>query len=163
MSESGIAKFERLATDAIGRDDTREQSRRKQIEMMGEKLTIKRSDIVRELEAIVHTRLFGPGPWLIDREAGAALEKRILEMGLRDEEKRRALGVELNTHLYEVFAGMWDEGEIPNILCDYGLIDKALWDGLYDRLEMGADPEIILRDVVRRAYFDYHEATKYVH
>jgi len=89
MSESGIAKFERLATDAIGRDDTREQSRRKQIEMMGEKLTIKRSDIVRELEAIVHTRLFGPGPWLIDREAGAALEKRILEMGLRDEEKRR--------------------------------------------------------------------------
>jgi hypothetical protein len=85
MSESGIAKLERVANDVIERDGTGEQSRREQIEMMAEKLTIKRSDIVRELEAIVHARLFGPGPWLIDREAGAALEKRILQMGLRDE------------------------------------------------------------------------------
>jgi hypothetical protein len=163
MSESGIAKFERFASDAIERDGTREQPRREEIEMMAEKLAIKRRDIVRELEAIVQARLFGPGPWLIDREAGAALEQRILQMGLRDEEERQALGVDLNIHLYELFAGMWDEGEIPIILCDYGFIDESLRDGLYDRLEMGADPESVLRGVVQRAYLDYHKATKYVH
>jgi hypothetical protein len=56
MSELGIAKF-----DAIERDGTREQPRREEIEMMAEKLAVKRGDIVRELEAIVQARLFGPG------------------------------------------------------------------------------------------------------
>jgi hypothetical protein len=59
--------------------------------------------------------------------------------------------------------GMWDEGEIPGILCDYGLINESLRDTLYDRMEMGAEPESVLRGVVRRAYLDYHKATKYVH
>jgi hypothetical protein len=131
--------------------------------MMAQKLTFNRSDIVRELETMVHARLFGPGPWLIDRETGAALENRILQMGLRDAERRRALAVDLNIDLYEVFVGMRDEGEIPIILCDYAFIDESLRDSLYDRMEMGADPESVLRGVVRRAYLDYHRAAKFVH
>jgi hypothetical protein len=122
-----------------------------------------RGEIIRELEAIVYVRLFGPGPWLVNRETGPALEKRILQMGLRDEEGRRTLRVELNIDLYELFAGMWDEGEVPMILCDYGLIDESLRDSLYDRMEMGADPESVLRGVVRRAYLDFHKATQFLH
>jgi hypothetical protein len=94
---------------------------------------------------------------------GAALENRILQMGLRDAGRGRALAVDLNVDLYEVFVGMWDEGEIPIILCDYGFIDESLRDSLYDRMEMGADPESVLRGVVRRAYLDYHRAAKFVH
>jgi hypothetical protein len=131
--------------------------------MMAQKLTFNSSDIVRELEAIVHVRLFGPGPWLTDRETGATLENRILQMRLSDAERRRALAVDLNMDLYEVFVGMWDEGEIPIILCDYGFIDESLRDSLYDRMKMGADPESVLRGVVRRAYLDYHRAAKFVH
>jgi hypothetical protein len=125
-----------------------------------------RGEIIRELEAIVYVRLFGPGPWLIDRETGAALEKRILQMGLRDEAQGQRvthLGAELNICLYELFMGMWDEGEIPIILCDNGLIDVSLRESLYDQMEMGADADGVLRGIVRRAYLDYHQATKYVH
>jgi hypothetical protein len=133
--------------------------------MIVEQVVMNRGEIIGELEAIVYVRLFGPGPWLVDRETGLSLEKRILQMGLRDEAQGRAtrLGTELNIRLQELFMGMWDEGEIPGILYDYRLIDGSLRNNLYDRMEMGADPESILRGIVQQAYLDYHQATKYVH
>jgi hypothetical protein len=125
--------------------------------------------IVIELESIVHFRLFGPGRWLADRETCRALQRRILQMGLSehvpgksDTLRNTPLGAELNLDLYEVFMGLWDEGEIPLILENYRLIDESLVYDIYARMEKGTEPEALLRGYVKHAYFDYHKATKYL-
>lgn len=125
--------------------------------------------IVIELESIVHFRLFGPGRWLADRETYRALERRISQMGLREQVPGRSdtwrytpLGEELNLNLYEVFMGLWDEGEIPIILEGYRLIDESVAYDIYARMEKGTEPEALLRGYVKRAYFDYHKATKFL-
>jgi hypothetical protein len=126
-----------------------------------------RSHVFARLEAIVVHRLFGPGPWLADREACDALRRTISEMGLYepvptslDVCRITALAAELNLDLYEVFFGLMDEGEVPGILQRYRLIDPCLADDIYRRMEAGIDAESLLRGYVQRAYFDFHNAAK---
>jgi hypothetical protein len=64
--------------------------------------------------------------------------------------------------LYLVFAGLFDEGDVPMILEHYRLIDESMVDRLYERLEVGADTEALLRGWVQHAYLMVHSATNYL-
>ena len=125
---------------------------------------IRRAELLRELDALVNARLFGPRPWLADRESGAALSRKLEKLGLQlrvvegDFEMWRttALGKEQHLDLLMVFAGMWDEWEMPDILEEYGLIDEANSEAIFDGLGAGADPESVLLTCVRKAYADFY-------
>jgi len=124
-----------------------------------------RAAIVQKLEAIVQLRLFGRGRWLADREACCALERTFMQLGLLEGTpggpgawQNSNLARELKLDLYLVFAGLFDEGDVPIILHHYCLIDESIVDHLYTRLEAGADPEIVLRGYVQHAYFIFHKA-----
>jgi hypothetical protein len=87
-----------------------------------------RHEIVRQLHLIVDARLFGTAAWPVDRESTNRLHTTLLRMGLVEEVPGQAdtwrntpLGNELHIDLLEVFMGLWDEWDIPEILQAYGL------------------------------------------
>ena len=128
-----------------------------------------RSKILAEMEAMVFARLFGSRPWLVDRESGVALQRRLEQMGLEervpgtnDTWQKTPLGSELHLDLLIVFMGLWNEWEIPMILEDHGLIDDLEAQHMQDLLQAGRDPEIALKEYVREAYLKYYKTTKLV-
>jgi hypothetical protein len=66
-----------------------------------------------------------------------------------------AFGMEQHLDLKMVFMGMWDPGDALWELNDHRLIDADERNRLEDCLMTGADPEVLLRDRVRRAYYEY--------
>src|SRR5689334_17434915 len=125
-----------------------------------------KTKIISELENMVVARLFGRQPWLADPETCLAVHSKLIQMGLvevvcPEPQTWRAtpLGKELEVDLFEVFLGSWDPWEVPMILEDYHLIDKAEAEALYARMDK-ADPESILIGYVKRAYFVYRNANK---
>jgi len=90
----------------------------------------------------------------------------LLQMGLVEEVPGEAdtwrntpLGNELHLVLLEVFMGFWDEWEVPEILEDYGLIEKWEVHRLRRVLSAGAGWEQTLKDSVRRAYLAFYNPT----
>ena len=128
-----------------------------------------KAKIIAELENMVVTRLFGRRPWLADRETCSAVDRKLIQMGLVEvvcdkPQTWRAtpLGKELDVDLFQVFMGLWDEWEVPMILQDYHLIDESEVDIIYARMEK-TDAEYVLSGYVKRAYFVYRKATKFLH
>jgi hypothetical protein len=129
-----------------------------------------KAKIIAELENMVVVRLFGRQPWLADPETCLAVHRKLIQMGLVEvvcvepETCRTTspLGKELDVELFEVFMGVWDAWEVPIILEDYRLIDESEVDVIYARMDKG-DAESILIGYVKRAYFDYRKATKFLH
>jgi hypothetical protein len=126
----------------------------------------KRKVLVR-LDAMIHTRLFGDGPWLTNRESGPALDQIMLDMKVQEEvpgdprtSRWTALGKELNLNMVLVFLGHWDERELIDRLQDNGLLEEHEADRLHDRLDRGADPESLLRPRVQRAYLAFYQSSK---
>jgi hypothetical protein len=72
------------------------------------------------------------------------------------------LGKELDVDLFNVFLGITEEWEVPMTLERYGLIDNSEADAIYSRMEK-ADAGAVLGGYVKRAYFDYHKATNFLH
>ena len=72
------------------------------------------------------------------------------------------LGKELDVDLFQVFMGIIYEWDVVTILEDYRLIDKAEAYAMYARMEKG-DAESVVIGYVKRAYFDYRKATKFLH
>ena len=72
------------------------------------------------------------------------------------------MGKELNVDLFQVFIGLWDEWEVPLILEEYGLLNESEFDAIIE-CTSGADAERLLSGYVRRAYFIYRKATKFLH
>jgi hypothetical protein len=128
-----------------------------------------KAKIIVELESIVMARLFGPGTWLADRETLIAVERKITRLGLIERLSGDPpswqfshLGKELNLDLFYVFMGLFDEWEVPMILENYRLIDESEADAIYERMS-SAGPESVLSGYVKRAYFDYWKANKFLH
>jgi hypothetical protein len=128
-------------------------------------MTMDRLNIVMGLEAIVVARLFGVGPWLVDRQTADTLSKRLVQLGVlpgqSDPWPLRSFGKPTDLFLHLVFMGMWSEFEEPSILEDRGLFPKSEIEPVYDQLEAGLDPELVLKDHVQRAYFDYYGQAKF--
>jgi hypothetical protein len=122
-----------------------------------------KAKIITELENMVVARLFSRQPWLADRETCAAIDRKLLELGLWDPcgWQITPLGKELDVDLFFVFLGMMEEWEVPMILERYGLLDDSEADAFYS-MET-ADASAVLSGYVKRAYFEYRKATKFLH
>jgi hypothetical protein len=59
--------------------------------------------------------------------------------------------------------GIFDMWEVPYVLEDHHLIDESESHGICARMSRKADPELVLVEVVRRAYRDYGKASKFLH
>lgn len=126
--------------------------------------------VITELHAMVHSRLFSRRPWLPDQEAIGAMNRKLHDLGLKEEVPGQpgttcstSLGTELSMQLMLVFMGLCDYCEIPMILENHGLIDKLECENIYDKLEDGVDPEHVLLRIVRRAYFEFYNPTRLSH
>jgi len=128
-----------------------------------------KSKIVTELENMVVARLFGRQPWLADRETCCAVNRKLKQMGLweivcvePETWRFSPLGKELDVVLFVVFMGLINAWGVPIILEHYRLIDELEAGVIYARMDKG-DAESILIGYVKRAYFDYRKATKFLH
>jgi hypothetical protein len=122
-----------------------------------------KAEVLRELHPMVVDRLFGHGPWLVDRESGPVLSAKLVQMGLDEiisddgkSSRLTAFGREQRVDLQMVFMGLWEPWDALWVLEEHGLIDADERDRLEDRLSAGADPELLIRDRVRKAYFEYY-------
>jgi hypothetical protein len=128
-----------------------------------------KTEIIERLRHIIDERLFGNGPWLVDKESGDKIHTMLLEMGLIepvpgvDQTSRPTpLGKVLHLDLLQVFMGAIDEYDACEILGEYGLMEledaECLW-----RLLEGVGPRTAekrtceagrqeLKERVRRAY-----------
>ena len=128
-----------------------------------------KAKIVSELENMVVARLFGRQPWLADRETSSAVNRKLIQMGLvevvcvePETWQTSPLGKELDVDLFLVFMGLFNAGDVPIVLEHHHLIDESEADVIYARMSKD-NAESILVGYVKRAYFDYRKATKFLH
>ena len=127
-----------------------------------------KAKIIAELENMVVTRLFGRQPWLADPETCDAVRRKLMQMGLvevvGDEPfttwQITPLGKELDVDLFEVFMGIKWKCDVPIILAEHGLLNELEFDAI---LECMSDANADLSGYVKRAYFVYRKATKFLH
>jgi hypothetical protein len=128
-----------------------------------------KAQIIAELENMAAARLFSGQPWLADRETISAYDRKLIEMGLVEQVcvepqtwRSTPLGEELDVDLFQVFMGVFHEWEVPIILEQYGLLDESEADAVLERMT-DANAERVLSGYVKRAYFDYRKAAKFLH
>ena len=126
-----------------------------------------KAKIISELENMVVARLFGRQPWLADRETYSAVKRKLIQMGLvevvRDEPltwQITPLGKELDVDLFEVFMGIKWKCDVPIILAEHGLLNELEFDAI---LECMSEANADLSGYVKRAYFVYRKANKFLH
>ena len=72
------------------------------------------------------------------------------------------LGKELDVDLFHVFMGLFGEWDVPFILEKHGLLTESELDAIIECMSE-ADAERLLSGYVKRAYFDYRKAAKFLH
>jgi hypothetical protein len=125
-----------------------------------------KAKIISELENMVVARLFGRQPWLADRETCSAVKRKLIQMGLVEQisvetSRITALGRELDVDLFLVFMGVMHEWDVPITLEEYGLLNESEFDAITESSKV--DAETLLSGYVKRAYFVYRKATKFLH
>ena len=131
-------------------------------------MTINKAEIIVELENMVVARLFGRQPWLADRETYSAVKRKLIQMGLVEQisvemSRITALGRELDVDLFKVFMGVICPWDVPITLEEYGLLNESEFDAITINASSKVDAESLLSGYVKRAYFDYRKATKFLH
>ena len=128
-----------------------------------------KAEIIAELENMVAARLFSGQPWPADDETVSAYHQKLIEMGLLEQVRAEPqtcrttpLGKELDVDLFQVFMGITWEWEMPITLEQYGLLSESEADAIFE-CASEADAEFLLSGYVKRAYFDYRKATKFLH
>ena len=128
-----------------------------------------KAKIISELENMVVARLFGRQPWLADRETISTYDRKLIQMGLVEQVcvepqtwRNTPLGKELDVDLFQVFIGLFCEWDVPSILEKYGLLSESEADAILERMTE-ANAERVLSGYVKRAYFVYRKATKFLH
>ena len=131
-----------------------------------------------ELYALARARLFGIGPWLARGETYCALQRKLEAMGLwqRDGDTLcpTPLGAALKINLLMVFLGLWDDGEIPMVLEEHGLMSSEEVDEVYEvfvetgwqhatiigaERDTSTDFETLLKPFARRAFIEHLSKT----
>jgi hypothetical protein len=128
-----------------------------------------KAEIIAELENMVAARLFSGQPWLADRETISAYHRKLIQMGLVEQVcvepptwQYTPLGKEVDIELYQVFIGLWYEWEVPLILEQHGFLNESEFDAIIE-CTSEANAERLLSGYVKRAYFDYRKAAKFLH
>jgi len=127
-----------------------------------------KSQIIAELENMVAARLFGRQPWFADRETISAYHRKLIQMGLLEQVRAKPqtwritpLGKELDVDLFQAFMGLRYEWEVQLILDKYGLINDSEFNAIPECTSY-SDAERLLNGYVKRAYFDYRKAAKFL-
>ena len=125
-----------------------------------------KAEIIAELENMVVARLFSHQPWLADWETYSAINRKLIQMGLIEQVCPRTwritpLGKELDVDLFQLFMGAIHEWDVLCTLSHSGLLDDSEFDVILERMSNADDAESILRECVKRAYFDYRKAAKF--
>jgi hypothetical protein len=130
----------------------------------------RRAEIVAELEAMVSMRLFGHHQWPAERETVFAALQRFKDLGLvrsipgqPDTWQDTPLGKEVDVGLFGVFIGLIDLWNVPIILQYRRLINESESGDIYEQMSRKVNPESILMEYVRRAYFDSRKASNFLH
>ena len=117
-----------------------------------------KAEIIAELENMVSTRLFSGQPWLADGETCDAIHRKLVQMGLWEQDRDEPLtwritplGKELNVELFEVFMGLIHEWDVLPTLAHCGLIDESEGDEICE-CKSDADAESVLIGYAKRAY-----------
>jgi hypothetical protein len=128
-----------------------------------------KAKIISELENMVVARLFGRQPWLADRETCSAVNRKLIQMGLMEVVgvepptwRITPLGKELDVELFAVFMGLIHEWDVPLILEEHGLLNESEFDAIVE-CASEANAHCLLSGYVKRAYFDYRKAAKFLH
>jgi hypothetical protein len=128
-----------------------------------------KAEIIAELENMVVARLFSGQPWLADRETISAYHRKLIQMGLVEQVcvepptwQYTPLGKEVDIELHQVFIGLWYEWEVPLILEQHGFLNESEFDAIIE-CTSEANAERLLSGYVKRAYFDYRKAAKFLH
>ena len=130
-----------------------------------------KAKIIAELENMVAARLFGPQPLPANRETCSAVVRKLIQLGLVEQVRNESLawqitplGKELDVDLFQVFMGIVYEWDVPFILEEHGLLDESEFDAIFDvECTSEANSERLLSGYVKRAYFDYRKAAKFLH
>ena len=108
--------------------------------------------------------------WLTDRETSFAMHQRLIDLGLVEPVPGRPdtwqdtpVGKEVDIELFEVFIGLVDVWDAQFILERRCLVSQWEADDVYERMSRQSNPESVLLGYVRRAYFDYRSANKFLH
>jgi hypothetical protein len=127
-----------------------------------------KAKIIAELENMVAARLFGRQPWLADRETYSAVNRKLIQMGLVEVVcvkprtwRSTPLGKELDVDLFQVFMGVICEWDVPITLEQHGLLSEPEFDAITESSKV--DAETLLSGYVKRAYFVYRKANKFLH
>jgi len=128
-----------------------------------------KAKIIVELENMVVARLFSGRPWLADRETISAYHRKLIQMGLVEQVcvepqtwRNTPLGKELDVDLFQVFMGIIYEWDVPIILEEHGFLNESEFDAIIE-CTSEANAEGLLSGYVKRAYFIYRKATKFLH
>jgi hypothetical protein len=128
-----------------------------------------KAKIIVELENMVDARLFSRRPWRADHETFIAVNRKLIQLGLLEVVRLdpltwriTPLGTELIVQLFEVFLGIFDEFDVASVLEDHSLVSKSEADTIYERVNED-NAESVLSGYVKRAYFEYRNATKFLH
>ena len=129
-----------------------------------------KAEIIAELENMVVARLFSGQPWLADPETYSAYHRRLIKMGLVEKVRAESptwpytpLGKELNVELFEVFMGLWGElWDVPFILEERDLLNESEFENIIESMSE-ANAERLLSGYVKKAYFEYRKAAKFLH
>jgi hypothetical protein len=122
-------------------------------------MTIEKAEIAKQLQTMVGERLFGAKPWPIDNNhENHEVRQKLIDWGLIEMQggsfRTTALGKELNIDLMSAFMGHHEPSEIPDMLCEHGLMSNEEADSIIlDRWERdGEKLEDILPPILRRLY-----------
>ena len=128
-----------------------------------------KAEIIAELENMVAARLFSGQRWLADLETNSAYHRKLIKMGLVEQVRAEpptwqntALGKEVDVDLFEVFMGHFSEWDAPFILKERGLLNESEFENIIESMSE-ANAERLLSGYVKRAYFIYRKATKFLH
>ena len=127
-----------------------------------------KAQIIAELENMAAVRLFSGQPRVADEETISAYHQKLTEMGLLEQVRAEPqtwritpLGKELDVDLFQAFMGLRYEWEVQLILDKYGLINDSEFNAIPE-CTSDADAERLLNGYVKRAYFDYRKAAKFL-
>jgi hypothetical protein len=128
-----------------------------------------KAEIIAELENMVAARLFSGQPWIADWETASSYHRKLMQMGLLEQVRAEPqawritpLGKELDVDLFQAFMGLRYEWEVQLILDKYGLINDSEFNAIPE-CTSDANAERLLNWYVKRAYFDYRKAAKFLH
>ena len=127
---------------------------------------LNKAHICRALYNAAEFHLFGAGSWPADRESSSAFWKMLDDFGLTTVVsdgkpgtiQYTPLGLELNVELMSIFTGAVGLWDIPLLLDLMGHLDDEEAETIY--ASTSRHPELVILQLVRRAYFKFCNPSK---